>query len=79
MHVAYSNDETARAAYAERAGLDWHNFVAFRGRELAPDGRLVVMTMALDEDGTSGFHDVARRDARGAACRTGARRSAQQG
>ncbi|MGZ4563076.1 MAG: SAM-dependent methyltransferase [Mycobacterium sp.] len=55
VHIAYSNDETARAAYAERAGLDWLNFVAFRGRELAPDGRLVVMTIALDEDGTSGF------------------------
>ncbi|MGZ4516157.1 MAG: SAM-dependent methyltransferase, partial [Mycobacterium sp.] len=35
--------------------LDWLNFVTFRGRELAPDGRLVVMTIALDEDGTSGF------------------------
>ncbi|MGZ4511952.1 MAG: SAM-dependent methyltransferase [Mycobacterium sp.] len=55
VHIAYSNDETARAAYAERAALDWLNFVAFRGRELAPDGRLVVMTIALDEDGTSGF------------------------
>ena len=55
VHVAYSNDESARAAYAHQAALDWHNFVAFRGRELAPDGRLVVLTMAVDEDGKSGF------------------------
>lgn len=55
LHISYSHDDAARAAYADRAALDWHNFVAFRGRELAPDGRLVVMTIALDEDGTSGF------------------------
>ncbi|OBI10730.1 SAM-dependent methyltransferase [Mycobacterium scrofulaceum] len=55
VHVAYSSDDAARSAYAERAALDWHNFVAFRGRELAPEGRLVVMTIALDEDGTTGF------------------------
>ncbi len=55
LHISYSHDDAARGAYAEQAALDWHNFVAFRGRELAPDGRLVVMTIALDEDGTSGF------------------------
>jgi hypothetical protein len=55
VHIAHSNDATARAAYAEQAALDWLNFVAFRGRELAPGGRLVVMTMGLDEDGTPGF------------------------
>lgn len=55
VHVAYSNDEAAQAAYADQAALDWHNFVAFRGRELAPDGRLVAMTMAVDEQGDSGF------------------------
>lgn len=55
VHIANSGDDAARAAYADQAALDWHNFVAFRGRELAPDGRLVVLTIALDEDGTSGF------------------------
>lgn len=55
VHVAYSTDDAARAAYAHQAALDWHDFVASRGRELAPDGRLVVLTLALDEDGTSGF------------------------
>lgn len=55
VHISRSNDTAARAAYARQAALDWHNFVAFRGRELAPDGRLVVLTMAVDEDGGSGF------------------------
>ncbi len=55
VHVAGTHDEAARAAYAHQAATDWHNFVAFRGRELAPEGRLVVLTMAADEDGTFGF------------------------
>ncbi len=55
VHVAYSNDDAARAAYARQAAIDWHNFVAFRGRELAPEGQLVVLTMAVDEDGKFGF------------------------
>lgn len=38
------------AAYADQAALDWHNFVAFRGRELAPEGRLVALTLAADEE-----------------------------
>jgi hypothetical protein len=29
--------------------------VAFRGRELAPEGRLVVLTLAVDDDGSVGF------------------------
>ena len=55
VHVAYTNDDAARAAYAHQAALDWHNFVAFRGRDLAPEGRLVVLTLAADADGTPGF------------------------
>jgi hypothetical protein len=55
VHVALSNDDAARAAFARQAALDWHNFVAFRGRELAPHGRLVVLTVAADEDGGFGF------------------------
>jgi SAM dependent carboxyl methyltransferase len=55
VHVAYSNDDAARAAYAHQAALDWNDFVAFRGRELAPEGRLVVLTLGVDEDGKSGF------------------------
>jgi hypothetical protein len=48
----------ARAAYAKQAARDWHEFVAFRGRELCPGGRLVVMTMALDEDGEFGYRPL---------------------
>jgi hypothetical protein len=55
VHVTRSNDDAARAAYADQAAMDWHNFVAFRGRELAPEGRLVVLTVAVDENGESGF------------------------
>ena len=55
VHVAHSNDDAVRSVYARQAALDWHNFVAFRGRELAPDGRLVVMTMGVDGDGGVGF------------------------
>jgi hypothetical protein len=55
VHVAHSADDAARAAYADQAALDWHNFVAFRGRELAPQGRLVVLTLALGDDGDVGF------------------------
>jgi salicylate 1-O-methyltransferase len=55
VHVAHSNDDAVRAAYARQAALDWHDFVAFRGRELAPEGRLVILTLAEDEDGGAGF------------------------
>lgn len=55
VHITHSADDAARAAYADQAALDWHNFVAFRGRELAPQGRLVVLTLGVDEDGAFGF------------------------
>jgi hypothetical protein len=55
IHIAHSADGTARQAYSRQAALDWNDFVAFRGRELAPGGRLVVLTLALDADGRPGF------------------------
>lgn len=58
VHVAYSSDEKVRAAYARQAAEDWHEFVAFRGRELRPDGRLVILTMALDEGGDFGYRPL---------------------
>ncbi|OBG19370.1 SAM-dependent methyltransferase [Mycobacterium sp. 852002-51057_SCH5723018] len=58
VHVAYSDDDAARASYAHRAALDWNDFVAFRGRELAPEGRLVVLTQAVDENGNAGFEPL---------------------
>ncbi len=55
IHIAHSADEAARRAYSRQAAADWNDFVAFRGRELAPGGRLVVLTLALDADGLPGF------------------------
>ncbi len=58
IQVAYTRDEAVRAAYAKQAAHDWHEFVAFRGRELCPGGRLVVLTLAIDEDGEFGYRPL---------------------
>jgi hypothetical protein len=55
VQVSYSQDPVARAAYAEQAAEDWRTFLSHRERELCPGGRLVVMTMALDEAGDFGY------------------------
>lgn len=55
IHIAHSADDAARRAFTRQAALDWHDFVAFRGRELAPGGRLVVLTLGLDAAGLPGF------------------------
>ena len=34
---AFSADPAVRAACARQAAEDWHEFVAFRGRELVPE------------------------------------------
>jgi hypothetical protein len=56
--VAHSTDDEVRAAYARQAAHDWHEFVAFRGRELSPGGRLVVMTSAIGDDGDFGYRPL---------------------
>jgi hypothetical protein len=58
VQVAYSGDEGVRAAYSKQAANDWHDFVAFRGREMSPGARLVVMTMAVDGDGEFGYRSL---------------------
>ena len=58
VHVAYSRDESVRTAYARQAAHDWHEFIAFRGRELRRGGRLVVMTTAVDENGEAGYRPL---------------------
>ena len=60
LQVAYSADENVRAAYARQAAFDWHEFVAFRGRELCPGGRLVVLTTAVGDDGEFGHRPLFR-------------------
>lgn len=56
--AAFSADESARSAYERAAARDWHEFVAYRGRELCPGGRAVVMTMAIAEDGEFGYRQL---------------------
>jgi salicylate 1-O-methyltransferase len=58
LQVAYSADESIKAAYAKQAAFDWHEFVAFRGRELCPGGRLVVLTTAVGDDGEFGHRPL---------------------
>jgi salicylate 1-O-methyltransferase len=58
VQVDHSSDQAVRAAYAKQAAHDWHEFVAYRGRELCPGGRLVVMTMAVDDNGEFGHRPM---------------------
>lgn len=58
LQVAHTAEESLRAAYARQAAHDWHEFVAFRGRELCPGGRLVLMTMGIGEDGEYGYRPL---------------------
>lgn len=58
VQVAHSSDESVRGAYAKQAAQDWHGFLAFRGRELSPGARLVVMTMAVGDDGEFGLRPL---------------------
>lgn len=55
IQVAYTKDENARQAYAAQAARDWQDFLAFRGRELCPGGKLVILTMAVDHDREFGY------------------------
>lgn len=58
IHAAYSADEATRSAHERLAARDWHEFVAYRGRELCPGGRAVVMTMAIGENGEFGYRPL---------------------
>jgi hypothetical protein len=58
IQVAFSQDGAARAAFARQAAEDWQTFLACRGREIRPGGRLVLLNMALDEAGGFGYGPV---------------------
>ncbi|MCV7433141.1 class I SAM-dependent methyltransferase [Mycolicibacterium bacteremicum] len=58
VHAWFSSDDAIRSAHARLAARDWHEFVAYRGRELCPGGRAVVMTMAVAEDGEFGYRPL---------------------
>jgi hypothetical protein len=58
VQVACSGDAHARAAFARQAGEDWRTFLIRRARELRAGGRLVVLTMATDDEGQFGYAPV---------------------
>jgi salicylate 1-O-methyltransferase len=58
VQIAYSADQAARAAYARQGAEDWITFLSARSREMRPGARLVVVTMALDEEGNFGYRPV---------------------
>ena len=58
VQVACSGDERVRAAYAARAAEDWQLFLRHRDQELHDGGRLVVIAMAVSDDGDFGYRPV---------------------
>jgi len=58
VQIAYNNDKTAQESYAKQAEADWHVFLTHRARELRAGGQLVVLTMALTDDGDFGYRQV---------------------
>lgn len=58
VHMAYSASDDVRAAYAKQGADDWLAFIACRGRELRRGGRLVVMTMGVDDAGEFGYRPL---------------------
>ncbi len=58
VQVAYSADAAARSAFAQQAADDWRAFLEMRSRELRPGGRIVVLTMATDDDGDFGYRPL---------------------
>jgi hypothetical protein len=58
VQIAYSDDKTAQELYAAQADADWRDFLGRRARELQAGGQLVVLTMALTDDGDFGYRQV---------------------
>ena len=58
VQVAFSQDESTRAAFSRQAAEDWQQFLTHRERELCPGARLAVMTMAVDENGEFGYRPL---------------------
>ncbi len=55
VQVAFSRNSAAKAAFHRQAAKDWQQFLLARSKELRPGGRLVVLTMAVDEQGGFGY------------------------
>jgi hypothetical protein len=58
VQIAYSADDAARSAYARQGAEDWITFLSARSREMRPGAHLVVVTMALDEEGNFGYQPL---------------------
>ncbi|MGE2724001.1 SAM-dependent methyltransferase [Mycolicibacterium pulveris] len=58
LHIEYSASDDVRAAYTKQAANDWLAFIACRGRELRRGGRLMVMTMGVDDTGEFGYRPL---------------------
>ncbi len=55
VQVALSSDAEVKNAFHRQAAEDWQQFLVARGQELCEGGRLVVLTMAIDEHGEFGY------------------------
>jgi hypothetical protein len=58
VYADYSHDFAARTAYKAQSADDWQAFLAARGKELRPGGRLVVLTVAVGDDGDIGYRPM---------------------
>lgn len=58
VYADYSQDLGVRAAYRTQSAEDWRSFLAARGNELRPGGRLVVLTVAVGDDGDIGYRPM---------------------
>jgi hypothetical protein len=55
VQVAYSRDAAAKAAFSLQAAQDWQHFLTHRAAELRPGARLVILSMAVDDQGDFGY------------------------
>jgi SAM dependent carboxyl methyltransferase len=55
VQVAFSRDAAVRSAFARQAAEDWQTFLAMRERELCAGARLVILAMAVDDNGEFGY------------------------
>ena len=58
VQIAYSHDSAAHTLFDHQAAEDWRTFLAMRSRELRTNGRLVVVTMAIDDNGDFGYRPI---------------------
>jgi hypothetical protein len=58
IQIAYSRDGEAREAFARQAALDWEAFLRSRSVELHQGGALVIVTMAMTDEGDFGYRDI---------------------